>query len=131
MTSKNPLGKIKDVAVGSLKAPVVVAGSAVGLAKGAAAAGGHVTKTVTGKAAGAVTSLVGSGDQQGQQDEPAPAATESATPEAEQRFPTAEEVAAETPDIPISPDEPVNVTEALDLDPAPVDEPKKPKRTTP
>ena len=62
MVSKNPLGMIRDVAVGSLKAPVNATGSALSLAKGAASAGRVVsvqaTRTATGKAAGAVSTLV-------------------------------------------------------------------------
>ena len=114
MASKTPLGKIKDLATESLKLPVSAAGSAVGLAKDVAA-------SATGKAAGAagaVGSLVG-----GRKDPnpPAPAPVEqsyAATSEPEKR---AEEIS-------ISPDEPVNVTEELGLDPAPVAKPKrKPK----
>jgi hypothetical protein len=60
---KNPLGMIKGVAVGSLKAPVNATGSVLSLAKGAASAGRTVsvqaTRTATSKAAGAVSTLVG------------------------------------------------------------------------
>lgn len=84
MARMNPLGKIKDITVASLKVPVSAAGSAVGLAR-----------ATTGRAAGAVTSLVGTSA------EPSPFAP--AAP------PT---------------DEPVNVIEELGLDPAPVAKPK-------
>lgn len=98
MTHKNPLGKIKDVASASLKAPATVAGSAVGLAK-----------ATTGRAASVVGALVGSGAQES----PAPTPASAAAP-----APT--EAAG-----PVSPTEPVNVTEQLGLDPAPVAKPKR------
>ncbi len=97
----NPLATIKDVTGAA-------AGSAVGLAKSA-----------TGKAAGAVSALVGT------------AREHAATPSRSAPQPTDVEPPAETPAEPepaIKPDEPVNVTEELGLDPAPV---TKPKRKTP
>jgi hypothetical protein len=107
MAHKNPLGKIKDVA-------------ATGLSTGIAT-GTHVAKAVTGTvagtaagavhtAAGAVQALVGH-----KEDKADPSADGGA--------------AEESPDITISPDEPVNVTEELGLDPAPVDKPKGPRKT--
>ncbi|WP_435770723.1 hypothetical protein [Nocardioides sp. SYSU DS0651] len=172
MARKNPLGKIKDVAVGSVKAPVTAAGSAVGLAKGAASAGGHVTKTVTGKAAGAVTALVpgrkgsdpATPGQQAETPSPAkedsagtaeapevPAAKKSAAKKPAAKKPAAKKPAAKKPaakkpaakkpavkksaakkvepaKIDVTPDEPVNVTEELGLDPAPVEKPKPAKK---
>ncbi len=107
----NPLGKIKDVATDTLKLPVAVAGSAVGLAKSA-----------TGKATGAVSALVGGGEQQSPThgDDQAPPVPTDVEPE-----PEAHE---EPPHVDIDPDEPVNVTEELGLDPAPVTKPKPRKK---
>lgn len=104
MAHKNPLGKIKDVASASMKAPVTVAGSAVGSAVGLA-------KATTGRAAGVVGALVGAGTQESDAPSPAP------TPE---RPPAPTETAS-----PVFPSEPVNVTEQLGLDPAPVAKPKR------
>lgn len=95
MALKNPLGMIKDVAVTSLKAPVTVAGSAVGLAR-----------ATTGKAAGVVTSLVTAG---------------SGTEMPKSEWITDE---IEVPDVTVTPTEPVNVIDELGLDPAPVEKPK-------
>lgn len=109
MARKNPLGMIKDVAVESLKLPVGAAGTAVGLARGAASAGRtagvQVTRTATDLTTDAVTSLVGG--RHGSTLTPAPDAT----------VPAPEPGTARRP-------EPVNVTEELGLDPAPVDKPK-------
>lgn len=62
MARKNPLGRIKDAAIGTLKNPLGAAGKAVEQAKGTAAIGkmvaGQVTRTAASKAAegvGAVT----------------------------------------------------------------------------
>lgn len=107
----NPLGKIKDVAVGSIKAPVGVARTALGVATGAA-----------GKAAGAATSLVG-GRHESTDDAPefpsAPAPTEAKAPE------------EEAPKVTITPDEPVNVTKELGLDPSPVAQRKPARKSAP
>lgn len=118
MTDKSPLDQIKDIAVGSLKAPAAAAGSAIGMAKGAAsaglAAGGHVVEVVTSTAADAVSSLTGQRDSQ------APEAR-SAQPEPHQEQ---EPVATETR---TTSSEPVNVTEELGLDPSPIAKPKPKK----
>lgn len=106
----NPIGKIKDVAVETLKVPAAVAGSAVGSAVGLAKS--------------AASSLVG-GSQPAEAPpvptdvEPAPAA------------PTSEPDADERPHLDIDPDEPVNVTEELGLDPSPVAKPKPRKKAAP
>ena len=109
MARKNPLGMIKDVAVESLKLPASAAGSAFGLVKGAASvgrtAGVQVTRTATGVATDAVTSLVGSRD------------ASTALPDDTRDV--------DVPDAgPTGRPEPVNVTEELGLDPAPVEKPK-------
>lgn len=148
MARKKPLGKIKDVAVGSLKVSVTAAGSAVGLAKGAAAAGrtasGHVAKAAMGKAAGAVSSLVGGGkgpdpltpvpaEQESRLTsvpttpagaEPVKDAPKAASMRQDAQAKPADKPAAEAKKSSTSRPEPVNVTRALDLDPAPVDKPK-------
>lgn len=107
--AKNPLGKIKDLTVDSLKSPRDMAGKAVGQARGAASVGRHLagqaTKSATSLTAGAVSKLV-SGRKLTVA--PAPAAPERA------------ESAPATEDLPT----PVNVTEELGLDPAPVDAPQ-------
>lgn len=117
MARRNPLGKIKDVAVGSLKAPVTVAGSAVGLARGAATAGGQVTRSVTGRAASVVTGLV-----EGRKS-PDPSAVDRVEQES-----TAASAPGDADTVTNSGPEPVNVTEELGLDPAPVDKPKPAKK---
>lgn len=96
MALTNPLGKIQAVAVRSLKVPVAVVGSAVGLAQGAASA---ATSLLAGPKA----------------------------PDAPAR--AAEPVQASAPkeDSSAHP-EPVNVTEELGLDPAPVEKPKVAKK---
>lgn len=129
--AKNPLGKIKDAAVETLKAPAAVAGSAVGLVKGAAATGGQVTKS----AAGAVTSLVGGGKGDGSaaaSDEVGPGrgsaaadvekAPASGEPAPAPRKPKAKKTTVRTGS------KPVNVTKELGLDPVPVEEPKPAKK---
>lgn len=107
--AKNPLGKIKDLTVDTLKSPRDMAGKAVGQARGAASVGRHLagqaTKSATSLTAGAVSKLV-SGRKLTVA--PAPAAPERA------------ESAPATEDLPT----PVNVTEELGLDPAPVDAPQ-------
>ena len=111
----NPLGKIKDVATDTLKLPVAVAGSAVGLAKSA-----------TGKATGAVSALVGGGEQHHSPthgDDQAPPVPTDVEPEPAEQ--------PEQPHVDIDPDEPVNVTEELGLDPAPVTKPKPRKKAAP
>lgn len=101
MARMNPLGKIKDITVASLKVPVSAAGSAVGLAK-----------ATTGRAADAVTSLVGSDA------EPSTFTREASRPDR----PAAKKPTAKKPPTPT--DEPVNVIDELGLDPAPVTKPK-------
>lgn len=130
--AKNPLGKIKDAAVESLKAPAAVAGSAVGLVKGAAATGGQVTKS----AADALTSLVGGGKGDGSAagseevgpGRGSPAAdvektAASGEPAAAPKKPKATKATVKTGS------KPVNVTKELGLDPVPVEEPKPAKKT--
>lgn len=109
---KNPLGMIKDVAARPLKVPARAVGATLGLAKGAAsvarAAGAQVTRTAAGKAPAAATSQVG-----GRRDSKEAAGIPKKT--------------ARRPD-------PVNVTEELGLDPAPVEKTarsKKAPRTKP
>lgn len=109
MALKNPLGTVKDVVGTALKAPATVAGTAVGIAKGAVGVGAHAVKAATGHAGQ-------SGGQSGTSPAQAPP-TEAATVD-------------DSPSLgrPISPDEPVNVTEELGLDPSPVATPKKPRK---
>lgn len=107
----NPLGKIKDVAAGSIKAPVTVARTALGVATGAA-----------GKAAGAATSLVGGRHETADPTPEFPAAPAAPAP------PEAKAPEEEAPQVTISPDEPVNVTKELGLDPAPVAKPKRARK---
>ncbi len=102
MTHTSTLDRIKHLAEEPLKIPATAAGAAAGLVRGAA-------DRLAG-AVGAVGSLIG--------DRSAPA----------QPVPTDVEPAADTA-IDIDPDEPVNVTEALGLDPSPVAKPRK-RRTT-
>ncbi|HET7721267.1 MAG TPA: hypothetical protein VFK43_14980 [Acidimicrobiales bacterium] len=96
MAAKNPLGKIKDLTVDTLRSPKDLAGKAVGQARGAASAGRHLagqaTKSATSLTAGAVSKLMS-----GRKPTVAPAAEDLPTP--------------------------VNVTEELGLDPAPVEAP--------
>lgn len=102
MTLKNPLGMIKDVATASLKVPLTVAGTAVDLARGAVGAVIGGEKDI----------------QPRKQYDAASDAADEPEPEPEPR-------------LDISPDEPVNVTEELGLDPAPVEKPKPKKAATP
>lgn len=109
MAAKNPLGKIKDLTVDTLRSPKDLAGKAVGQARGAASVGRHLagqaTKSATSLTAGAVSKLM-SGRKPTVAPAPgAPEAAKTATPAAE--------------DLPT----PVNVTEELGLDPAPVEAP--------
>ena len=101
MVRKNPLGMIKDVAVRPLAAPARAAGATLGLAKGAASVGRTVTAQAAGKAAGAATGLVGGRKGTEQSDR-----VTSTAPRPE----------------------PVNVTEELGLDPAPVEKPARSKK---
>ena len=124
MARTNPLGKIKDLTVGTLKLPKAVTDKAVGQAKGAAATGLHVADQVARGAVSTVGSLV---QQRRGATEPAPP-VEVATEEA--RDDTAPDSVVEVvPDI--DPDEPVNVVEELGLDPAPVETPKPAKKKAP
>ncbi len=113
----NPIGKIKDVAVETLKVPAAVAGSAVGLAK-----------TATDRAAGAVTSLVG-GHAGPTSEPPAPPVPTDVEPTVDPDQP--DQPDQPEPEIEIDPDKPVNVTEELGLDPAPVAKPKPRKKAAP
>lgn len=112
--AKNPLGKIKDLTVDTLKSPRDMAGKAVGQARGAASVGRHLagqaTKSATSLTAGAVSKLVS-----GRKLTVAPA------PAAPDHAPSAPAAAAPAKgDLPT----PVNVTEELGLDPAPVEAPQ-------
>jgi hypothetical protein len=139
----NPIGRIKDVATETLKVPAHVAGAAVGLARSA-----------THKATGVVSSLMeGQGGDGGQGADGGQRADggqgsggtgqgpdQSAAQEAAARRAAAEDavreadiVAAELADqvaekVRASPDEPVNVTEELGLDPSPVAK-RKPRKS--
>ncbi|UMG92659.1 hypothetical protein [Nocardioides sp. TF02-7] len=113
MALKNQLGKIKDVAAGAAKVPVTAVGSAVGLAKGAAAAVGR--------------SKDDRDDRDDKDDDPTRATPEDTTPQDTAAEPTEEPATATTDDSTGSRPEPVNVTEELGLDPAPVDKPKPSK----
>lgn len=122
MTRSNPIGLIKDVAVETLKVPASVAGAAVGLAKGA-----------THKATGVVTSLLDShgdakgdtkGDTKGDGKHADEAGGRGSAPVRDAVTRTTEDVAEQASKVAekvhASPDEPVNVTEELGLDPSPV-----------
>ncbi|GAA4802196.1 hypothetical protein ACFQ0K_13040 [Nocardioides caeni] len=96
MTHTTTLDKIKHLAGETLKVPAAATGAAVGLAK-----------TAADRITGVVGSLAGGRPETGQ-----PAPTSTAPP------PTETAVA-------VDPEQPVNVTEELGLDPAPVAKPKK------
>ena len=115
MARQNPLGKVKDLTVETLKLPTKVAGKAVGQAKGAAAAGLHVADHVTRSAVTTVGSLVQ--QRRGGASAEAPEKIEK---------PTAK--VADPVTVDVDPEEPVNVVEELGLDAAPVEAPKKPKK---
>ncbi|MFN7150709.1 MAG: hypothetical protein ACK4V6_14690 [Microthrixaceae bacterium] len=141
MARKNPLGKIKDVAAAGLKAPLAAAGSAVDLAKGAGAMGGHTIKSAAGQAAGAATSLIGgrkssdapkpsSSEHQSRPDSH-PAAPKPASPSQPDgpkpaKRPAAKKAPAKAKSA-TGQAAPVNVTAELGLDPAPVEQPKPKK----
>lgn len=103
MARTNPIALIKNVALETAKAPAAVAGTAVGLAR-----------TAAGKGASALGSLVAH-----TKDSPAPAPTE------------AEPEPTRAPEVEIDPDQPVNVTQELGLDPSPVAKPKQARKATP
>lgn len=105
----NPIGKIKDVAVETLKVPAAVAGAAVGSAVGLAKS--------------AATSVVGGGQAAEAPPVPTDVEPEPAAPEPES--------GSDEPHLDIDPDEPVNVTEELGLDPSPVAKPKPRKKAAP
>lgn len=113
--SHNPLTKIKDVAVGTIKVPLGAAGTALDLAKGTA---GHVAKTVTGTVTSTVAGVTGAGQKEttAPTDAPEPEGQAASTEDVVDH--DLEKQLAET-----SKTEPVNVTEELGLDPAPVDKP--------
>src|SRR3546814_5418593 len=133
------------------KAPVTVAGSAVGmagsavgLAKDAAsaglAAGGHVLKAVTSTALGAVAPKA-QDDTQPNPTDVEPETPTSRAPSAGQpseskdksaqsdqtQSDQAESGSTDADALEIDPDEPVNVTEELGLDPSPIAKPKRKK----
>lgn len=97
MASRNPLGKIKDFTKGAASVGMHVAGQA--------------TRSATSLTSGAVGRLAGSRK---------PAATKVPAAKAPAKTVSATKAPTET----VSVTEPVNVTEELGLDPAPVDEPK-------
>lgn len=106
MATKNPLGKIKDLTVDTLKHPIDAAGKAAGQARGAASVGKHLAGQATSLTAGAVSKLL-----QGKKLTITPAPEPAPRP-----GPAARPAAAKS--------EPVNVTEELGLDPAPVAKPE-------
>lgn len=106
MARTNPLGKIKDLTLESLRSPRTAAGRAVDQARGAATTGLAVTGQLTRTAAS--TALKVSGTIQSHVRKP-PVPTRTAAPEPAPAAKTAPE--------------PVNVVEELGLDPAPVEEP--------
>lgn len=120
MIHRNPLGTIKDLAGEALKVPGKVAGSAVGAAR-----------TATERAAHAVGSLAGHDAPDDGAAAPLPTDAEPTPENTPEKTP--EKAPAKTPEpapekkVRISPDKPVNVTEELGLDPAPVEEPRAPK----
>lgn len=136
MADRNPLEKIKDVAVGAVKTPLTVAGTVAGSAAGLA-------KDVAGKTVGAVAAVVSGGDMgagatgAATQEKRPPAEATSGEASRETSGETSGDTTEETADDaaptlsgPISPTEPINVTEELGLDPAPVEKPKRTRRTT-
>lgn len=106
MARTNPLGKIKDLTIESLRSPRTAAGRAAGQARGAAATGLAVTGQLTRTAAS--TALRVSGTIGAHVRKP-PTSGHPTAPDSPASFPSAPE--------------PVNVVEELGLDPAPVDEP--------
>ena len=121
MARSNPLGKIKDLTVETLKLPKTVADLAVGQAKGAANAGLHAADHVTRSAVSTVGSLV-----QQRRGGSSPEETEE-TEETEQ---APEPDASREPEVDIDPEVPVNVVEELGLDPTPPTR-KKPAKKAP
>ncbi|QIX27142.1 hypothetical protein ncot_11435 [Nocardioides sp. JQ2195] len=133
MAGNKPLGKIKNVTAGSLKISAAAAGRAIGLAKGTLSTSGHVARSVAAGAAGAVSSLTGR--RQATPSEEQSTGTDSATaaPQAEPATYAAQGGSAESgrPEptaVKEAQPEPVNVTEELGLDPAPVEKPKPKKK---
>ncbi|NYG57225.1 hypothetical protein BJ980_000148 [Nocardioides daedukensis] len=152
---KSHVDRIKNLVVGTAKAPASVAGSAVGMAGSAVgmakdaasaglAAGGHVLKAVTGTALGAVAP--GARQDTGNDAQPSPTDVEPQTPadkapsapsaarKSEPEDKTTKSGAANSDsgdsvadELEINPDEPVNVTEELGLDPSPIAKPKRKK----
>ena len=116
MARSNPLGKIKDLTVETLRLPKTVADLAVGQAKGAATAGLHAADHVTRSAVSSVGSLV---QQRRGGSSPEPTAEQPAEPDASLE-----------PEVDIDPEVPVNVVEELGLDPTPPTR-KKPAKKAP
>ncbi|NYJ03077.1 uncharacterized protein involved in copper resistance [Nocardioides thalensis] len=123
MARKNPLGKVKDVAVETLKAPATVAGSAVGIARDA------VTSLVGGKSDPVPDEKTdpGTPDEAPAKKTPAkkapakkPAAKKAPAKKEATKKATAKKPAAKKAPARKASTEPVNVTEELGLDPAPV-----------
>ena len=112
MASRNPLGKIKDLTKGAASVGMHVAGQA--------------TTTAVSLTSGVVGKLVGGKKPAETAAAPAPTAPEASTqsaPEPARKTPAKKAPAKKAPAKKVSTTEPVNVTEELGLDPAPVDQP--------
>jgi hypothetical protein len=132
---KNPLGTIKDAAIGTIRKPKETAEKAVGQvvegAKGGVGLGLTVAGQVATKATDTVTSLIPGRKPtapEAQPAQPAQPAEASRKTHGDPVAPTsttpAAKAATKAPKVPkISPDKPVNVTKELGLDEAPVAEP--------
>ncbi|KRF11369.1 hypothetical protein ASG90_16570 [Nocardioides sp. Soil797] len=151
MAENKPLDMIKDVTAGSLKFPKAAASTAIGLTKGALHASGQVAKAVSSGASGVVKSLVDrvhATPSDRSPTETAPAETTgpgspTSTPGAQPRGSANEAPSTGAPSTSTqrrtsatseetsSPPEPVNVTEKLGLDPAPVQKVKPPRKKSP
>lgn len=136
MARKNPLGTIKDAAIGTILQPKAAAEKAVGTvvegAKGGVGLGKAVAGQVASKATDTVTSLLPGrkatpADQAPDLEPAEPAATprkSQGDPMATRNAPAKSAKATKTPKaapkVTVSPDKPVNVTKELGLDPTPV-----------
>ena len=125
MARKNPLGTIKDAAIGTILQPKATAEKAVGTvvegAKGGVGLGMTVAGQVAAKATDTVTSLLPGRKPTAPDLEPAEPAAASRKSQGDPVSPkrTAPKAA---PRVTVSPDQPVNVTKELGLDEAPVAE---------
>ena len=127
MARKNPLGTIKDAAIGTILQPKATAEKAVGSvvegAKGGVGLGRAVAGQVASKASDTVTSLLPGRKATPPDLEPAVPAAASRKSQGDPvspKKPPAKTTAKAAPKVSVSPDKPVNVSQELGLDPAPV-----------